>query len=134
MPSMLARSTTLRHPSGVTVKTPLLVPSFSSKGFLQRKDGVSELREIFANAATVVTESMLVSAYDIHYAHLPRPERFPCTPSVIFLDSGGYEANADHDLSAVYRYGYPAKEWELLHFTRLLDRWPPHIAAIFTSF
>jgi hypothetical protein len=131
---MLARSSIIRHPSGTTLTTPLLVPSFSSKGLLRRSDGKSELLEIFANTAEVLTESMLVSAYDIHYGHLPKPNRFPCTPSLTFVDSGGYETNSDFDLSAAYRYGAPTKKWRLSDYRSILDRWPAHVPAVFVSF
>src|SRR5205809_4571701 len=102
----LARSTSLRHPSGVVLKTPLLVPSFSSKGLRQTKKGRSELSAVFRNSASVLTETMLISAYDVHYRHLPRPERFPATATLTFVDSGGYETRPHCYLPAVYQFGH----------------------------
>lgn len=131
---MLARSSNIRHPSGVTLRTPLLVPSFSSRGFRFNRKGVSEIRGVFVNAAEILTESMLVSAYDIQYGHLPKPTRFPCTPSLTLVDSGGYEAGMDHDYSAVYSYDHNTKEWDSERYQSVLDKWPDRIPAAFVSF
>ena len=131
---MLARSSNIRHPSGVTLRTPLLVPSFSSRGFRFNRKGVSEIRDVFANAGGILTESMLVSAYDIGYGHLPKPTRFPCTPSLTLVDSGGYETGMDHDYSAVYSYDHKTEEWDSGRYQSVLDDWPGWIPAAFVSF
>jgi hypothetical protein len=140
---VLARSTMLRHKSGTALKTPLLIPSFSSKGLrrtfsrkgLRRnKDGKSELGKVFRNSASILTEAMLVSAYDIYYGHLPKPNRFPATPTLTIIDSGGYETGSDYDLSAVYQYGHVAREWTLPKLHTVLRDWPPHVDAAFVSF
>jgi len=131
---MLARSSNLRHPSGITLRTPLLVPSFSSRGFRFNREGVSEIRDVFRNTAEILTESMLVSAYDIKYGHLPNPSRFPCRPSLTFVDSGGYETGMDHDYSAVYSYDHKTKKWDLRSYQAVLDSWPDWIPAAFVSF
>ena len=64
---MLCRTSTVRHTgSGVSMTTPLLIPSFSSKGFAKsKKDGKSEIGRILATASEFVTEIFLISAYDI---------------------------------------------------------------------
>ena len=99
---MLARTSTIRHrPSGIVLKTPLLVPSFSSKGFSRHDDGRSEIGDIFEATGEFVTEAFLLSAYDIYHEHLPKPEALPWKPEVIFLDSGGYEISTDRDYSSV---------------------------------
>jgi len=131
---MLARSSILRHPSGTTLKTPLLVPSFSSKGFRFDKKKISEIKDIFRNTAEVLFESMLVSAYDIYYGHLPQPKKFPCSPSLTIIDSGGYETGVDHDFSTIYKYVYKTQIWELRHLYKVLDSWPIQIPAVFVSF
>lgn len=131
---MLARSSNIRHPSGVTLRTPLLVPSFSSRGFRFNRKGVSEIRDVFVNAAEILTESMLVSAYDIRYGHLPKPARFPCTPLLTLVDSGGYETGMDHDYSAVYSYDHKTQEWDSRNYQSVLDDWPARIPAVFVSF
>ena len=76
---MLARSTTINHPQGISVDTPLLVPSFSSKGFGFNKDKESEIKGIFTVASEYLSDTMLLSAYDIHYGHLKSIESaIPC--------------------------------------------------------
>lgn len=135
---MLARSTTIRHPNGRSFQTPLLIPSFSSKGFKVKhkgkQKGISEIRDLFYNTAEILTETMLVSAYDIYYRHLPSPRRFPCVPSLTFVDSGGYETNADHDYCTVYRFHNKPRPWELRHLRKILDSWPERIPAVFVNF
>lgn len=131
---MLARSTTIRHPSGILLQTPILVPSFSSKGFKVKHKGLSEVRDLFVNTAEILTETMLVSAYDIYYRHIPSPRRFPLVPALTFVDSGGYETNADHDYSTVYHFPNKPRPWELRHLRKILDSWPERIPAVFVNF
>ena len=69
----LARKSSITHPLGVVLETPLLVPSFSSKGFLFKKTKtrlISEVADFMDVSAEVLTESMLVSAYDVHHKHI----------------------------------------------------------------
>ncbi len=131
---MLYRSTTIRHPSGVSLKTPLLVPSFSSRGFRFDKKDRSEIRDVFINTAEILTDSMLVSAYDIAHGHLPKPERFPCTPFLTIVDSGGYETGADHDFSSIYKHAHKAEAWSLKQLQKVLDTWPARIPAVFVNY
>lgn len=56
-----------------------------------------------------ITEAVLVSAYDIHYNHFSWKQL--TFPEVIFLDSGGYEARVEHDLSEAYGQDYRPKAW-----------------------
>lgn len=131
---MLCRSTTLRHPSGAALRTPLLVPSFSSKGARFDNKGKSEIKDVFRITAEMLIESMLVSAYDIRYGHLPKPDRFPFTPTLTFVDSGGYETGVDYDFSSVFRHNYKAERWDLNRLTSVLDSWPDRIPAVFVNF
>jgi len=131
---MLARSSMLRHPSGIPLRTPLLVPSFSSRGFRVNRRGGSEIKDVFLNTAEILTESMLISAYDIRYGHLPKPSLFPCTPSLTIVDSGGYETGMDHDYSSVYSFDHKTRKWDLRSYQAVLDEWPDRIPAAFVSF
>ena len=87
---MLIRTSTIRHrPSGVSLQTPLLIPSFSSKGFARSKsEGRSEIHGILTYSTEFLTDTYLVSAYDIFYGHVPAPAELP-RPELIFVDSGG---------------------------------------------
>ena len=58
---ILARSSEIHHPLGNSIITPLLVPSFSSKGFGFDGKGQSEIFHYYNVAAEVLTESMLVT-------------------------------------------------------------------------
>ena len=60
---MLAREGAVFNGDKVLCRTPLLIPSFSSKGF-------PELKKILAMMGEFITESVLVSAYDEHYKFL----------------------------------------------------------------
>ena len=131
---MLARKSTLRHSSGVTIETPLLVPSFSSKGFQFNKDGESEITIALEITSEVLYESMLVSAYDIFHEHIPKPENLKGLPEIVFLDSGGYETSDEHELSSVFRHAVPIKEWNESKLKVVFDSWPAHIPAVFVNF
>lgn len=131
---MLAKSTQLRHPLGITFETPLLVPSFSSKGFGFNKENVSEASEALKFSIQFLTDSMLISAYDIFHKHLPKTEEFQTATEIIFLDSGGYETVEEHDLSAVFRHQCPIKEWNDKDYQSIIHEWPKHIPTVFVSF
>lgn len=96
------------------LQTPMLVPSFSSKGFPH----VGKIVEV---ASEVVDGPALFSAYDIHYEYLAPPFTFP---SVIFLDSGGYEASRDHELAEIGDPEYEPRAWERAMHGAVLDKWP----------
>ena len=56
--------------------TPLLTPSFSSKGFARsKKNGKSEIGKIFATAGEFLTEVFLISAYDIFLRKRSGPQK-----------------------------------------------------------
>ncbi|MCG8557394.1 MAG: hypothetical protein MJD61_19225 [Proteobacteria bacterium] len=112
---------------------PLLVPSFSSKGFPTKKSGASVIAEIFEGAAESITASYLVSGYDIHHELLPSAAALPA-PDVIFLDSGGYELRIEHDLSADRHVPHSPLEWNRDTYDRLLESWPEHVSAAMVSY
>ncbi len=129
---MLARSTKLHHPLGVTVETPLLIPSFSSKGFGMSKEKGSEIKEIFTVASEYLADTMLISAYDIYYGHLDPIES--AITELIFVDSGGYEISDLQDLSAIYRQPVHPENWTEEKLRQVLDGWPEHVPAVFVSY
>lgn len=129
---MLARTTTLIHSAGTRLETPLLVPSFSSKGFGFGADGKSEVHRIMAEASEYLTDSLLLSAYDIHYGHLNYPNN--AFTEICVVDSGGYETSDQHDLSATYVQAVTPSDWDQDKLHSVLDLWPGHVPAIFVSF
>ena len=106
----LARSSILRHKTtGVSISTPLLVPSFSSKDFIMDSKGISEINKIYNASLEYITDSMLISAYDIYYKNIKKPNYK--TAEITIVDSGGYEASDDNDLSTVKYSAKTKKEW-----------------------
>lgn len=83
------------------LETPLLVPSFSSKGF-------PDVKQLIDIMSEYITESALVSAYDAHYGLIRKKYNF-CR--VLFVDSGGYEASIDFDLSDAKRTSLKPRSW-----------------------
>jgi hypothetical protein len=129
---MLARSTTLQHPVGRPLVTPLLVPSFSSKGFGVSPKGKPEVSRQLQIATQFITDSMLLSAYDIHHGHVKAPRR--AIAEITFVDSGGYESTSFQDLSEFFVHSVQPKPWDEDRLCRTLDRWPDHIPAVFIGF
>lgn len=136
---MLARSHRLVHPSGIEVETPLLVPSFSSKGFSfkkkQSKDDpdVSEVVDALEFSKEFLTESILISAYDIYHQHITFKEQDIFT-EVTFIDSGGYETGAGFDMATTTKYNYDLKQWDKIQLEEVLSVWPKHKSAIVVSY
>ncbi len=135
---MLARTSTLTHPSGFTLETPLLIPSFSSKGFLFKKSNnrqISEVTDFMDVAAEVLTESMLISAYDLYHKHIHPISKIQKIAPVVVIDSGGYEVANAHDFSAVYRHPIPVDaDWSEERLQTILGKWSNRYPAVFVSF
>lgn len=122
---MFAREGTVLNKGNQVLSTPLLIPSFSSKGFPEMKKIVRVMTEF-------ITDAVLVSAYDIHYGLLA-PEQLTF-PSVIFLDSGGYEARVEHDLSEAYGPDYKPKKWTSDDHRGVLAKWQATVPTIAISY
>ena len=98
------RETMFRHKSGHCVDLPLLVPSFTSKGFgyykeIGTKKDYSEASSALTQFGQYLQESYLLSAFDIFHEHFKEPENHYNKTSLIILDSGGYELNPEFDSS-----------------------------------
>lgn len=109
---MLARRSQLRLPDGQPAELPLLVPSFSSKGFctnsfIRRRTKVvaSEVSEDLLEFGRTPAQAVLISAFDLHFKNFQLSEQtkncMDWLPSVriIFVDSGGYELAPEFDSS-----------------------------------
>ena len=130
---MLVRNNIIKHPLGIELETPLLIPSFSSKGFSFNNHGESEATDALKVSKEFLTESLLVSAYDLYHKHIPYSEEFVCTDLTV-IDSGGYETSHIYDLSATSKYPYPIKEWSIDKLDEVLYQWPKHKAAVIVSY
>ena len=129
---MLARKSELYHPLGVTLETPMLVPSFSSKGFGLERSGDSEVNAICSVASEYLTETMLISAFDLACHSLPILTS--AITELTFVDSGGYEISDYHDLSAIYRHPLKLEDWSVEKLTEVYSLWPNHIPAVFVNY
>lgn len=134
-----ARSRILRHPHGAQLRTPLLIPSFSSKGFdvAQRsargKTLISECSQYLQVFANRLDKAFLVSAYDLHHKLLdPEKEltvrKFSnsvwATPKMLFIDSGLYERREGADSHEPLQEMRIPNEWEEGDFLRFAKKLP----------
>ena len=107
------------------MKTPLLVPSFSSKVLL-------DVDPVFEALKPSITESFLVSAYDVKHKKIELPE-YPFA-EVMFLDSGGYEVSIDHDLLDPLYPEAGAKGWTIEQYREVLKDVDPIMPTFVTAF
>lgn len=121
---MLAKLRQLQRGGEVLEQTPLLVPSFSSKGF-------PEVKGIIKYNEGVIDGPALVSAYDIHYEKIAPPFEFP---SIMFLDSGGYEASKDIELSDLGEREHIAERWTPEMHAAVLENWSSSVPTVFISY
>ena len=103
---MRRRPLTFTHRPGQTIDLPLVIPSFTSKGFGffcegkgAQKRVLSEATNYLETLGTYIHESMLLSAFDLHHGHFRSPEKSFGNTALILLDSGGYELSPDFDSS-----------------------------------
>lgn len=135
------KSRTISHPSGVSFQTPLLIPSFSSKGFAlqNQKVGkklrkVSELYKVLeVPVQEILHESLLVSAYDIYYGLIPSLKEIRCT-EIVFLDSGGYETSEAYDLSGINKTRHEILEWDEGKLIETLSSCPEEMNLVAVNF
>lgn len=161
---MSAEIRSLRLGDGSEVKTPLLVPSFSSKGFGRVEDEkeigtgalpiepnhgpatpirseISEVLNYFASEQ--LTESMLVSAYDLSSGLLEAGDDWGASdwsasvlsrPEVLILDSGGYEVRVGSDGGEIEQdLSEPVIDWQEEDYAAFLDKLPEaasNVAAV----
>ena len=126
MPSRLSRSLQLSiRGQPINVHTPLLIPSFSSKA----RDDIGTLFEALQPS---ITESLLLSAYDISYGHIAAPAG-PLA-EILFLDSGGYEVSRDYDIMDPHYPAQSANSWNLEQYVSVLQEFSPTMPTMITSF
>lgn len=79
----------LREISPYGIWNPLMIPSFSSRGF-------DNLKEIFTILTSYISEVCLVSAYDIDHCFLNLSDIY--VADLLFVDSGGYETKQSEEI------------------------------------
>lgn len=136
MEDKIYRARTITHPSGEKFETPLLVPSFSSKGFSMiknQKNIISECYEYILLGSGFIEESLLVSAYDLYYNFIPKPTEFK-SARINIVDSGGYETSQLYDLSGINKYNHEIKPWDENMLKEVLRQWPIEMSGIMVSY
>jgi hypothetical protein len=121
---MLAKRRAIKLGNEEIERTPLLVPSFSSKGF-------PNVDKIIRYSSELIDGVTLVSAYDLHYDKISPPFDFP---SLIFLDSGGYEASKDSELSDFGDKEHIPKTWNQQMHEAQIAKWKPKIPSVLISY
>lgn len=121
----LADTCRQREIAPIMATTPLLVPSFSSKGF-------AEIAELHKSLSEVVIDASLVSAYDIYYYGMDMDSIY--NSDILVVDSGGYEARLAHDLSDQYLSSPMPKVWTRELHKAVLDRLQPYSQVILVNF
>ena len=97
--NFLGRSSKIILPDGSKIRTPILIPSFSSR---VGKYSPKEVSSILQHTSELFTDSLLLSAYDIYHDVYPGPDTLAATPELYYIDSGGYEASINRDLSTTH--------------------------------
>lgn len=120
---MLAKRRSLKLGGSEIERTPLLVPSFSSKGF-------PEIGKILKTAEEFIEGPVLVSAYDIFHGKIAAPD----FPPFVFLDSGGYEASKDADLSDLREHEHAPVTWSLEAYNEVIASWQSSIPTVIISY
>ena len=121
---MLAKRRALKFNGQDIERTPLLVPSFSSKGF-------PEIDNIIKYSSELIDGAALVSAYDLYYSKIKPPFDFF---SLVFLDSGGYEASKDAELSDFGDKEHLPKPWSQAMHEAQLAEWKPSAPSVLISY
>lgn len=121
---MLAKRRSVNRAGTEFQRTPMLVPSFSSKGF-------PEIAKIIKTTEEAIEGPILVSAHDLHYKKLLNAFDFA---SMIFLDSGGYEASKDSDLSDFGERDHAPAPWTQEMHEAVLSEWHSSVPTVFISY
>lgn len=112
---MLAKRRALRidAETDADLRTPMLLPSFSSKGF-------PNVQKMFRALEETISDEILVSAYDLYHGYLEPPFDFA---SLVFLDSGGYEASKDVELSETFDKEHVLHDWSPELHRNVIEKW-----------
>ena len=74
---------------------------------------------------------MLISAYDLNHKFIEGP--FDFAP-LLFLDSGGYEASKEAELSDFGEHEHRALGWSEQQYLQEVDKWRSLAKTIFVSY
>ena len=74
--------------------------------------------------APYIKDSILVSAYDLHYCYFREPMGFFQNKELVFIDSGGYELSAEFDQTEPVQLGTRKKSFSASDYRAVLDKLP----------
>lgn len=137
---MLTRRRAINHPLGCTIDLPRLVPAFSSKGFpfiVDDETGrdLSTVADALDMTGATISDSVLVSAYDISHKYLRRPERYYGNKELVIIDSGGYELSKEFDSTEpMHREHETDQSYDLRRYKEVLMGLPTNCPIAITNF
>lgn len=111
-------------PTGERFATPLLVPSFSSKGF-------AGVRHLLEDLSPLLTHTYLISAYDLFHGEISFPDKLP---DLLFIDSGGYESGVDDDLSTPWVPQRASRDWSKESYESQISKTETLTSTMLVSF
>lgn len=112
----ISESCKSREISVINVSTPIVIPSFSSRGF-------PCIGSIHNDIKRYLGKSSLVSAYDIHYGNISQDDIY--ASDILFIDSGGYEAKPVADFTESYIDGRLSSGWSTEYYEVVLEKLQP---------
>lgn len=113
-------------------RTPLIVPSYSSRAV------EDDVRDVIDITRSFVSGPILVSAYDIKHCRVTQKRLSHA--SLVFLDSGGYEAGSQSDFSEVED---PRKtkakttidrNWKISDYREVISRWDYNYSTVLVTY
>lgn len=120
---LLSERRELLFGTNVRVRTPLLVPSFSSR--------VREIEKPFRASEELIDGPFLISAFDIRKGYINTPYDFS---EPVFLDSGGYEISKDADLSDVGDENASPIDWTESDHSSVLAEWTSNVPTVIITY
>lgn len=128
--------------AGVTLETPVLIPSTTSRGMPYRPDGVSEAEEILQLVNGQLGTAVLVSAFDIHHETVPMAcsllggtsREGVLLPSVVVVDSGGYETQSQWESGFVPIAEPVPRNYEYDDYLSVISRLQPRNGLLVVSY
>jgi hypothetical protein len=113
---------------------PLIVPSFSSRGFPQERRYLKQVTQDHFRTYAENFDAMLISAFDLHFDYVQIAD-IP-DEKLIFIDSGGYESREWDDDSAIYlkQLARPDEPWTQDHMISTISKLPDESRFVFVNY
>lgn len=105
--------------------TPILVPSFSSKG-------IKDIGQVHTYYKEYLLDASLVSAFDLHYENILNDNLYES--EILFVDSGGYERDKEHDMSDIYGNEYIPNVWNRELYYAQIKRIEPITRTVLVNY